>query len=116
MTAHGDVQALRQNVQQEYYAKIIQRFALQCKLSNDDISQVVEERLLRKTQAARAVLEDRFNQRAGELTDLGSVRNAQRVYPAPNAQSFAIFYPYLPWTVSVIPDVVKGIAQATGPR
>src|SRR2546430_616303 len=53
VTAHGDVQDLKQNVQQEQYAKINQRFALQCKLSNDDISKVVEERLLRKTQAAR---------------------------------------------------------------
>ena len=61
VTAHGDVQALRQNVQQEYYAKIVQRFAHQCKLSNEDISQVVEERLLRKTQAARMALEQRLS-------------------------------------------------------
>jgi len=49
-TAHGDVQALGQNVGQEQYAKINQRFALRCKLSNDDIGRVVEERLPRKTQ------------------------------------------------------------------
>jgi hypothetical protein len=114
VTAHGDIQALRQNVQQEYYAKIVQRFALPCKLSNDDISEVVEKRLLQKTQTGRAVLEDRFNQRAGELADLGTLRGASRVYPVPVADSFARFYPYLPWTVTVIPDVVKGIAQATG--
>ena len=53
VTAHGDVQALQSNVQQEQYAKINQRFAHKCKLSNEDISQVVEERLLRKTQPAR---------------------------------------------------------------
>ena len=57
VTAHGDVQALQQNVQQEQYAKINQRFALQCKLSNEDINQVVEERLLRKTQPARTRFE-----------------------------------------------------------
>ena len=49
VTAHGDVQALQQNVDQSQYAKINQRFALRCPLSNDDISRVVEERLLRKT-------------------------------------------------------------------
>ncbi len=53
VTAHGDIQELKQNVQQEQYAKINQRFALQCKLSNEDIGKVVEERLLRKTQPAR---------------------------------------------------------------
>lgn len=116
VTAHGDIQALQQNVQQEHYAKIIQRFpaALRCKLSNEDISQVVEERLLRKTQPARIALEERFAARSGELADLGTVRGAQRVYPIPDAARFALFYPYLPWTVAAIPDVVKGIALATG--
>lgn len=116
VTAHGDIQALQQNVQQEHYAKIIQRFpvALRCKLSNEDISQVVEERLLRKTQPARIALEERFGERSGELADLGGVRGSQRVYPVPDAPRFALFYPYLPWTVAAIPDVVKGIALATG--
>ncbi|MCP4166383.1 MAG: BREX system P-loop protein BrxC [Chloroflexi bacterium] len=114
VTAHGDVQALKQNVQQEYYAKIIQRFALQCKLSNDDINQVVEERVLRKTQNGRRELERRFEARSGELTDLGSLEQTQRVYPLPDTKNFPLFYPFMPWTVSIVPDVVKGIAQAAG--
>lgn len=113
VTAHGDVQALKSNVQMELYAKINQRFAHQCKLTNEDISLVVEERLLRKTQTARMALQERFNQRAGDLTDMGAVE-AQRAYPIPTAERFALFYPYLPWTVAIIPDVVKGIAQAAG--
>lgn len=113
VTAHGDVQALQSNVQQEQYAKINQRFAHKCKLSNEDISQVVEERLLRKTQPARVALQDRFTQRMGDLSDMGTME-AQREYPIPNAERFALFYPYMPWTVAVIPDVVKGIAQAAG--
>ncbi|MDI9547715.1 MAG: hypothetical protein QM346_08935, partial [Chloroflexota bacterium] len=112
VTAHGDIQALRQNVQQEYYAKIIQRFDLPCRLSNEDISQVVEQRVLHKTQAGRTELARRFQERTGVIVDLGSVERAQRVYPDPSAGNFPLFYPYLPWTVSVIPDVVKGIAQA----
>jgi hypothetical protein len=112
VTAHGDVQALRQNVQQEYYAKIIQRFAIQCKLSNDDISRVVEERVLRKTQPARVDLAARFHKRSGELTDLGRVTDAKHQYPTPDEESFPLFYPYMPWTVTAVPDVVKGIAQA----
>ena len=57
---------------------------------------------------------DLFNARPGELTDLGTLEDAQRVYPRPDADRFPLFYPYLPWTVAVIPDVVKGIAQAAG--
>ena len=112
VTAHGDIQALQQNVQQEYYAKIIQRFDLPCKLSNEDISQVVEERVLRKTQPARTDLTRRFDERSGTIIDLGSVERSERVYPDPNRDNFPLFYPYMPWTVNVIPDVVKGIAQA----
>src|SRR5260370_34916659 len=74
VTAHGDVQALKQNVQQEQYAKINQRFALQCRLSNESISKEWEERVLRKTQIARIELGQRFTQRSGEITDLGSVQ------------------------------------------
>jgi hypothetical protein len=113
VTAHGDVQELQSNMQQEQYAKINQRFANKCKLTNEDISKVVEERLLRKTQPARISLEQRFNERSGELADIGTV-HGRRNYPAPEATSFALFYPYMPWTVSIIPDVVKGIAQAVG--
>ena len=69
--------------------------------------------MLRKIQPARAVLQDRFTQRVGDLTDMGTME-AQREYPLPNAEHFALFYPYMPWTVAVIPDVVKGIAQAAG--
>ncbi len=112
VTAHGDVQALSQNVQQEQYAKINQRFALRCTLSNDDINKVVEERLLRKTQAGRSELASLFAARAGELADLGTVLNAQRVYPMPTAETFAQTYPYLPWIVAAVPDLVRGIAQA----
>jgi hypothetical protein len=114
VTAHGDVQQLQQNVQQEQYAKISQRFALQCKLSNEDISQVVEARLLRKTQSARIDLLQRFTQRSGDITDLGTLQQQQRVFPPPTAENFPLFYPYLAWTVEAIPHVVKGIAQATG--
>jgi hypothetical protein len=85
---------------------------VQCKLSNEDISQVVEERVLRKTQTARTLLEERFGLRSGEIVDLGRIERSQRVYPSPERGNFALFYPYLPWTVSVVPDVVKGIAQA----
>lgn len=112
VTAHGDVQALSQNVAPAQFARIISRFAQQCKLSNEDISQVVEERVLAKTQAARSTLDARFNQRMGEIVDMGSAERPQRVYPLPTTENFALFYPYLPWTVTVIPDVVKGIAQA----
>ncbi|HSH83343.1 MAG TPA: hypothetical protein VLA19_32830 [Herpetosiphonaceae bacterium] len=112
VTAHGDVQAMQQNVQQEYYAKINQRFAIKAKLSNDDISKVVEERLLRKTQAARRALHDQFAERSGEIADLGTLVRPQRQYPAPDETTYPLFYPFLPWTVTLIPDVVKGIAQA----
>ena len=112
VTAHGDVQALQANVQQELYASINQRFALQCKLSNADINQVVEERVLRKKPAAGTELAARFAARSGELADLGTLVNAQRAYPPPTAVSFPLCYPYLPWTLAAIPDVVRGIAQA----
>ncbi len=113
VTAHGDVQELRSSLQQEEYAKINQRFANKCKLSNEDISLVVEERLLRKNQDGRILLEQRFAERSGDLADMGTVEG-RRVYPTPDARRFALFYPYMPWTVAIIPDVVKGIAQAAG--
>jgi hypothetical protein len=113
VTAHGDVHELRSSLQQEEYAKINQRFANKCKLSNEDISLVVEERLLRKNQNARIALERRFAERSGDLADMGTIQG-RRVYPAPDATRFALFYPYMPWTVAIIPDVVKGIAQTAG--
>ncbi|HEU5377901.1 MAG TPA: BREX system P-loop protein BrxC [Ktedonobacteraceae bacterium] len=113
VTAHGDVQALKENVQQEVYAKINQRFDIQCKISNEDIDKVVRERLLRKTQEAGSFLRERFKERKGEITDLGSLQQTRRVYRVPTEENFADFYPYLPWMIDVIPNIVKGIAQAS---
>jgi len=114
VTAHGDVQELSQNVQQEYYAKIVQRFGARCKLSNEEMGQVVEQRVLQKTQPGRRELEERFDVRSGELADLGTLERPKRVYAPPNRQNVALFYPYLPWTVAVVPDIVKNIALAAG--
>ncbi|HNS53037.1 MAG TPA: BREX system P-loop protein BrxC [Anaerolineae bacterium] len=114
VTAHGDIQALAQNVQQENYARIIQRFKLQCRLSNEDIGEVVGQRILRKDAAARSALAERFDERSGELVEMGSLAATQRAYPIPDGDRFAQSYPYMPWTVAVIPDTVKGIAQAAG--
>ncbi len=114
VTAHGDIQALEANVQQEQYAKINQRFSQKIKLSNDDMSHVVEARLLQKNPAGRDELANRFAARTGQIADLGSLKNPQRVYPVPTDALFPTCYPYLPWMIDVVPDVVKGIAQAAG--
>lgn len=114
VTAHGDVQELQSNVQQTLYATINQRFAIQCKLTNEDINAVVQERLLRKKATAVSVLREQFQQHSGELIDLGSLKNTRRIYAVPDEQNFAQYYPYFPWTVTAIPNIVKGIAQSTG--
>ncbi len=114
VTAHGDIQELQPNVQQSLYATINQRFAVQCRLTNEDIDAVVQERLLCKTQTASNELDEKFLRRSGELTDLGSLKGARQVYPAPTEKNFAQYYPYLPWTITVIPKIVRGIAQSSG--
>lgn len=115
VTAHGDIQqAVQQNVQQDQYAKINQRFSQKIKLSNDDMSQVVEERLLQKKDVGQADLAARFASRSGQITDLGSLKNSRHAYPVPSTETFPLCYPFLPWTIKVIPDIVKGVAQAAG--
>ncbi|MEI6776494.1 MAG: BREX system P-loop protein BrxC [Chloroflexales bacterium] len=114
VTAHGDIQALQASVQQEQYAKINQRFSQKIKLSNDDMSHVVEARLLQKNPAGRAELAARFTARTGHIADLGSLKGTARVYPVPTDDLFPTCYPYLPWMIDVVPDMVKGIAQAAG--
>lgn len=114
VTAHGDVQEVQPDVEQALYATINQRFALQCKLTNEDIYAVVQERLLRKTLAATSALRQQFQERGGELIDLGSLKGARRVYAPPDVQNFVEYYPYFPWTVTAIPNIIKGIAQSTG--
>jgi len=114
VTAHGDIQALEANVEQARYAQITQRFSQKIKLSNDDMSHVVEARLLQKNPEGRTELAARFAARTGHIADLGSLRNPHRVYPVPTDEQFPTCYPYLPWMIDVVPDMVKGIAQAAG--
>lgn len=114
VTAHGDVQELQANVQQALYATINQRFAIQCKLTNEDIKAVVQERLLRKTASASSMLREHFQAQSGEIIDRGSLKDTRRVYAPPDEQNFAQYYPYFPWTVTAIPNIIKGIAQSTG--
>jgi hypothetical protein len=73
---------------------------------------VVRDRLLHKTAVASSLLRERFLERRGEITDLGSLEKTRRVYRTPTEENFADFYPYLPWMIDTIPNIVKGIAQA----
>ncbi len=114
VTAHGDVQELEANVQQTLYATINQRFALQCRLTNEDINEVVQKRLLSKTLTAKSELRTFFQQHSSELIELGSLKGTRRVYSPPEEQNFASYYPYFPWIVTAIPNIIKGIAQSTG--
>lgn len=77
---------------------------------------MVEERLLQKNDDGRKLLVARFAAHTMARSLISAAQRTHRAFTQCQLEAFpTLRYPYLPWTVDVIPDMVKGcMAQAAG--
>ena len=96
--------------------KIEGRFRFKPALTTENIELVLENRLLKKRLAGHQELERLYESRgSGLLRGLGELANvSSRTLPACTRDKFATYYPFFPYQVHLIPEIVKTLRSKGG--
>ena len=117
VTSHEDMGAVYQNARalQADFKKIEGRFRFKWSLTTENIELVLEDRIFRKKIAGRNEVELAYDAAPGVLRGLGELGNVEgRRLPDCDRDRFTTFYPFFPYQVHLIPEIVKSLRAKGG--
>jgi len=116
VTTHGDMGSLYKEARalEADMKKIEGRFRFKFGLTTENIELVLEDRLLRKTETGKRELEKLYEERSGTLRGLGELANSSQALPACTKEKFPTYYPFFPYQVHLIPEVLKTLRSKGG--
>lgn len=117
VTTHEDMGAVYQNARalQADMKKIEGRFRFKWSLTTENIELVLEDRIFKKKIAGRNAVEGAYDAAPGVLRGLGELANVEgRRLPGCDRERFVAFYPFFPYQVHLIPEVVKSLRSKGG--
>lgn len=116
VTTHEDMGAVYANarVRQADFKKVEGRFRFKLSLTTENIEQVLEDRLFKKNVAGKQEVINAYRANPGVLRDLGELKNTSQKLPPCNEEKFTSVYPFLPYQIHLIPEIVKSLRSAGG--
>jgi hypothetical protein len=116
VTTHEDMGAVYANARarQADFKKVEGRFRFKQSLTTENIELVLEDRLFKKNVAGRQEIVTAYRANPGVLRDLGELKNTSQKMPPCNEEKFTSVYPFLPYQIHLIPEVVKSLRSAGG--
>lgn len=117
VTTHEDMGAIYQNARalQADMKKIEGRFRFKWSLTTENIELVLEDRIFKKRLAGRGEVERAYDAAPGILRGLGELANVEgRRLPDCGRERFVTFYPFFPYQVHLIPEIVKSLRSRGG--
>lgn len=116
VTTHEDMGSVYQNARalKGDMKKIEGRFRFKFSLTTENIELVLEDRIFKKTLAGRNAVNQVYNSNPGVLRDLGELKNSSQKLPACTEERFTAFYPFFPYHIHLIPEIVKNLRSAGG--
>lgn len=117
VTTHGDMGSIYKEARavEEDMKKIEGRFRFKFALTTENIELVLEDRLFKKKIGGDKELLDLYARRGGGiLRGLGELANTNQALPACTDVKFAVYYPFLPYQVHLIPEIVKSLRSKGG--
>jgi hypothetical protein len=116
VTTHEDMGSIYQNARalRGDMKKIEGRFRFKFSLTTENIELVLEDRLFKKTLAGKAEVARTYNENPGVLRDLGQLANTSQKLPECSEDRFNTFYPFFPYQIHLIPEIVKRLRSAGG--
>lgn len=116
VTTHGDMGSVYKEARavQGDMKKIEGRFRFKPALTTENIELVLEDRLFRKKLAGRAELDSLYAERSGVLRGIGELANTEQALTPCTAEKFNIYYPFFPYQVHLIPEIVKNLRSKGG--
>jgi len=117
VTTHGDMGSVYKEARalEGDMKKIEGRFRYRPALTTENIEQVLENRLLKKNTSGRKTLKSLYDEcGSGSLKGIGELANTAQVLPDCSEESFITYYPFFPYQVHLIPDIVKSLRSKGG--
>lgn len=116
VTTHGDMGSIFKEARalEGDMKKIEGRFRFKPSLTIENIELVLEDRLFRKKLAGQQAIEATYTARSGVLRDLGELANVSRTLPPCSPEKFPVYYPFFPYQVNLIPEIVKTLRSKGG--
>jgi hypothetical protein len=116
VTTHEDMGAIYQNARalQADMKKIEGRFRFKWSLTTENIELVLEDRIFKKTLAGRDAVAKAYDAAPGVIRGLGELANTSQKLPSCERDRFATLYPFFPYEVHLIPEIVKSLRSRGG--
>ena len=118
VTTHGDMGSIYKEAKalEGDMKKIEGRFRFKPALTTENIELVLEDRLFRKTAVGAKCLQKEYETKgSGTIRGLGELANVtSRSLPSCTKESFSTYYPFFPYQVNLIPEIVKSLRSKGG--
>jgi hypothetical protein len=116
VTTHEDMGAIYQNARalQADMKKIEGRFRFKWSLTTENIELVLEDRIFKKKLAGRDAVTKAYDAAPGVIRGLGELANTSQKLPSCERDRFATLYPFFPYQVHLIPEIVKSLRSRGG--
>jgi len=83
-------------------------------LTTENIELVLEDRIFKKTLAGKKEVEAIYQDNAGVIRGLGELANVSQNLPQCSSENFVKFYPFFPYQIHLIPEIVKALRSKGG--
>jgi hypothetical protein len=98
--------------QENDFSKIQARFATRMPLTSTDVAEVIQRRLLKKTETGIGVLSDLYHQESGNLKTLFDFTdNTIRLQNFKDRDHFIHSYPFIPYQYTLFQLAIQGLSQ-----
>ena len=113
VTTHGDMGSIFKEARalEGDMKKIEGRFRFKPMLTTENIEKVLEDRLFKKTLEGEEELRKEYDSHAGILRGIGELANTDQTLPPCDREKFVIYYPFFPYQVHLIPEIVKSLSR-----
>jgi hypothetical protein len=94
--------------------KIEGRFRHKFNLTTENIELVLEDRIFKKNIAGKAATIQVYNENPGVLRDMGQLTHTAQKLPDCSEERFQKLYPFFPYQIHLVPEIVKSLRSAGG--
>ena len=116
VTTHEDMGSVYKNAHalDSDFKKIEGRFRFKFGLTTENIELVLEDRIFKKTLNGKKEVEMVYQDKGGVIRGMGELANVSQNLPPCNDVNFIKFYPFFPYQIHLIPEIVKSLRARGG--
>jgi hypothetical protein len=116
VTTHEDMGSVYKNAHalDTDFKKIEGRFRFKFGLTTENIELVLEDRIFKKTLTGKKEVETLYHDNPGGIRGIGEMANVPQNLPPCSDINFIKFYPFFPYQIHLIPEIVKALRAKGG--